>query len=309
MNKSISLRIIESTLAAMFVVGAMLSEVQATSFSSAPAPDAISAAATLHPVRFISPDTWDPWIAGVDINRYAYSGNDPINGGDPKGHMGVPSNSYGAPDMTFGELATRAAEEFTPYGSWREADYAEAASNSGDVWGAVGHETLAIAGLLPGGRIATKGGVAATKGMWSALRSIGYSLHHISPKSLSDHAIWGKIGLDPNTTINTIALPTRAGINPTRTVHRGMHLASYTNQFRDLFDRLNRQIDAGQITPAQAREIVREALARMRQDLRKGEKMLNKASEDAKRAGDTAKKESSYGDGGDHGPSMPQKAD
>jgi hypothetical protein len=39
------------------------------------------------PVRFLSPDTWDPYLAGVDINRYAYSGNDPINGSDPTGHV------------------------------------------------------------------------------------------------------------------------------------------------------------------------------------------------------------------------------
>lgn len=37
--------------------------------------------------RFLSPDTWDPWLQGVDVNRYAYSGNDPINGSDPNGHQ------------------------------------------------------------------------------------------------------------------------------------------------------------------------------------------------------------------------------
>ncbi len=36
--------------------------------------------------RFLSPDTWDPTIPGVDINRYAYAGNDPINGMDSRGH-------------------------------------------------------------------------------------------------------------------------------------------------------------------------------------------------------------------------------
>lgn len=36
--------------------------------------------------RFLTPDTYDPWIAGVDINRYAYSGNDPVNQSDPNGH-------------------------------------------------------------------------------------------------------------------------------------------------------------------------------------------------------------------------------
>jgi RHS repeat-associated protein len=36
--------------------------------------------------RFLSPDTWDLILSGVDINRYAYAGNDPINGSDAAGH-------------------------------------------------------------------------------------------------------------------------------------------------------------------------------------------------------------------------------
>jgi hypothetical protein len=36
--------------------------------------------------RFISPDTMDPTIEGVGTNRYAYSGNDPVNKSDPNGH-------------------------------------------------------------------------------------------------------------------------------------------------------------------------------------------------------------------------------
>jgi RHS repeat-associated protein len=36
--------------------------------------------------RFLSPDTWDPTMPGVDFNRYAYAGNDPINKTDPFGH-------------------------------------------------------------------------------------------------------------------------------------------------------------------------------------------------------------------------------
>ena len=36
--------------------------------------------------RFISPDDWDPTIAGVGTNRYAYSQNDPINKSDQNGH-------------------------------------------------------------------------------------------------------------------------------------------------------------------------------------------------------------------------------
>jgi RHS repeat-associated protein len=37
--------------------------------------------------RFLTPDTWDPMLPGVDINRYAYAGNDPVNGSDANGHV------------------------------------------------------------------------------------------------------------------------------------------------------------------------------------------------------------------------------
>ena len=36
--------------------------------------------------RFLTADTWDPMLPGVDFNRYAYAGNDPINMSDPGGH-------------------------------------------------------------------------------------------------------------------------------------------------------------------------------------------------------------------------------
>jgi RHS repeat-associated protein len=42
--------------------------------------------------RFPQADTWDPYIPGVGTNRYAYSGNDPINGSDPNGHRNDTEN-------------------------------------------------------------------------------------------------------------------------------------------------------------------------------------------------------------------------
>jgi RHS repeat-associated protein len=39
--------------------------------------------------RFLTPDTWDVMQQGVDINRYAYAGNDPVNMSDPNGHAFV----------------------------------------------------------------------------------------------------------------------------------------------------------------------------------------------------------------------------
>ena len=38
--------------------------------------------------RFLTPDTWDPILAGVDFNRYAYAANDPVNKSDANGHRG-----------------------------------------------------------------------------------------------------------------------------------------------------------------------------------------------------------------------------
>lgn len=37
--------------------------------------------------RFVTPDWWDVIEEGVGTNRYAYSGNDPINKSDPNGHF------------------------------------------------------------------------------------------------------------------------------------------------------------------------------------------------------------------------------
>ncbi|MEY9582010.1 RHS repeat-associated core domain-containing protein [Sinorhizobium fredii] len=37
--------------------------------------------------RFISPDDWNPTLAGVGTNRYAYAANDPVNRSDPNGHV------------------------------------------------------------------------------------------------------------------------------------------------------------------------------------------------------------------------------
>jgi RHS repeat-associated protein len=44
--------------------------------------------------RFINPDTWDPVLAGVDFNRYAYAGNDPVNGSDANGHVATSIGSW-----------------------------------------------------------------------------------------------------------------------------------------------------------------------------------------------------------------------
>jgi hypothetical protein len=69
---------------------------------AAPPAAPIQAPSQIQPARFLSPDTWDPYLAGVDVNRYAYSGNDPINSSDPNGH-GAAGNAHPQP-MTMDEV-------------------------------------------------------------------------------------------------------------------------------------------------------------------------------------------------------------
>jgi RHS repeat-associated protein len=46
--------------------------------------------------RFISPDDWDTTLPGVGTNRYAYSGQDPVNNSDANGHFLSSSNVLGS---------------------------------------------------------------------------------------------------------------------------------------------------------------------------------------------------------------------
>jgi RHS repeat-associated protein len=66
-----------------------------------------------HLGRFLSPDTWDPTRAGVDINRYACSGNDPVNGLDRNGHSYRSDTVGGAPDNINGAWSQRDVGNYT----------------------------------------------------------------------------------------------------------------------------------------------------------------------------------------------------
>jgi RHS repeat-associated protein len=85
--------------------------------------------------RFLTPDTWDPILAGVDINRYAYAGNDPINASDPAGHQVI----TGFLPIPCGSNCANAAEEME-YN--RQQSYRTGIA-SGVILGSVG---IAVAG-------------------------------------------------------------------------------------------------------------------------------------------------------------------
>lgn len=82
-------RFLKAILAALLGASLFVAQVSA-SYAASPYgihPRPAGQQASLLPVRFISPDGFDPTLTGVGTNRYAYSENDPVNKSDPNGHI------------------------------------------------------------------------------------------------------------------------------------------------------------------------------------------------------------------------------
>ena len=99
-----------------------------------------------HLGRFVSPDTWDPTLPGVDINRYAYAGNDPVNGSDPSGHWFGIDDAIATGGGALAGLAFQAGSDLIggELSSWK--DYAASTLS-----GAAGGEATLYGGPVAGG--------------------------------------------------------------------------------------------------------------------------------------------------------------
>jgi RHS repeat-associated protein len=110
--------------------------------------------------RFPTGDWWDPIRQGVDNNRYAYAGNDPVNFSDPNGHQVLPcAGCAGSLEIMKDPWgwAEFAADNFTPYGSYTEYQKSIAAYNDGNFAESEYHDSMAALGLVPGGKITING--------------------------------------------------------------------------------------------------------------------------------------------------------
>ncbi|MDR6290855.1 RHS repeat-associated protein [Inquilinus ginsengisoli] len=126
--------------------------------------------------RFISPDWWDPTDPGVGTNRYAYAGNDPINGSDPTGHCkGGECNDTDGSDSGWGSG-----------GGLKDGNYA-----NGEYTGA--SETLQDAYDAMRGRINVRlgGGALPIKVAVSPDLAIGLFRHFTTKEMALWHAIFG----------------------------------------------------------------------------------------------------------------------
>ena len=119
--------------------------------------------------RFLSPDTWDPTLPGVDINRYAYAGNDPVNGSDPNGHCYCIPGPI-PPADTGNVYADSVIDGFSSYGNAvlnTASDAAEVLSWANEPL-SVGSQIAWQSGLPPG-RLAAAGGYVSSR----SVRSFG----------------------------------------------------------------------------------------------------------------------------------------
>ncbi len=276
-------QIIQFVLAMMLVVSMMVTGTVGTHASSAFGANLKPSAGQWHAtrIRYISPDSWDPTIPGVGTNRYSYSQNDPINKSDPNGHAsgyagpgGPCSGCMEASELADGLQMGLDVAGLAP-GLGEVADIANAGISA--VRGNYVDASLSLGAMVPGA------GWAATGGKWAAkARAAGYQFHHIVPKEFATHPALARAGFNIEKYVNKIALPSKPGLHPTRTVHNGRHTAASMEALAQELDRIDKALAAGRMTPAEGRAAIEAAIARERKDLRAGIKSLNKASDEAK---------------------------
>jgi RHS repeat-associated protein len=249
--------------------------------------------------RFLTPDTWNPELPGVDFNRYAYAGNDPVNASDPNGHAGgaYPGVNCSGGCVPVGEDlangAAWAAENLTPYGSYLNYQESIAAYQAGDIAASEYHDNMAALGLLPGA-VALKNGakflvqglakssfkkaaLLSGAGMPAGFRKtlaeagklrIGDKAHHIveqgdeAAKVTLDHI--RDQGIDVNSAANGIGLSN----------HAGRHTNLYSDVVRNRITRLN--------SPAAIKKELERIAKELRSYDKKGKTLNDWASDQVK---------------------------
>jgi RHS repeat-associated protein len=220
--------------------------------------------------RFISPDDWDPTLAGVGTNRYAYAGNDPVNKADTNGHYCLPCGAY---------VVEKGVEAFLVIGA---AILMEYHSPSPDETREIQNRTMEYERM----------GMQKPLAEQAARDHVGANFedHHGFPQTLKDHPLLTELGVSINDKNNIVRLPNSPMVSSCSTVHCGRHTNKYTEARRLELDSIYRDLKSGRISKQEAEKRLRDKMDTNNQKLSSGEMMLNKASEKAaeKRAGDKA---------------------
>jgi predicted transcriptional regulator len=209
--------------------------------------------------RFLSPDTWDPFIDGVDINRYSYSGNDPVNGSDPNGHIGAIPGYGQSPDQ-LAEMQATIAE--------RDLSIAETLVGlEGPLEAATAVE---LGCACPGELAAPITGAAAVLARGAKLLTPELRAAAAARRALTDHHLIPKevftkinelagLGVSVNSRGNIFRIAQNGGTHAHRV---------YTQRVLSEVSAIVRQLKTGAITPKEALRKIAELRSELRKTLK-----------------------------------------
>jgi RHS repeat-associated protein len=234
--------------------------------------------------RFISPDTWDPMLAGVDVNRYAYAGNDPVNGKDPNGHIvetlwDAANVGYGFYNLGYDTL----------YGTWGDMAM--------DAGGILLDAGATVTPFVPGGAAA---GIQATRTAGKVLNKSDEAVaaaaklqeHHLFVKQLSKSADLSSLGINLESKGNKI-LALQNGFSAGHRNYNREVIAAV----RDILNKYN----AGQMSKKDALKQLAEYRQSLRKSLRDDPVQLARKKNDMKSQNPPTQAKSTSGSSGSSG--------
>ena len=251
--------------------------------------------------RFISPDDWDPTLAGVGTNRYAYAGNDPVNKSDPNGHFFDAATA--AKLATAGGFA--AVDGPAPFGDIIAAGIllSMLGGDTPDYDREIEHRTAEYQ------RMGMSQALAQNSAADHVARSSGtrsdYNDHHMYPRSLGGHSLFAALVISIDDPANIVRLPTHSGVNSNSTVHCGCQNGVYKRARTRELDIIWNALRSGEINRGDARARLKAEMDRLRARHEQGTIMLNRASERAA-AERAARQGSGSGEGSGGGSTSPR---
>jgi RHS repeat-associated protein len=214
--------------------------------------------------RFTQPDTWDPTNLNVDINRYAYASNDPINKSDANGHIPV-DEVWDAASIVYdlGKLA---------YGYAYDNDtYTEAKVDlAADV----------VAALIPYAPAGATKAKRALEASYDVSKTFDQIHHIFSPlnKATKDNKLLKEIGFDFQDLSNKMGLPSIRVPNDRRAIHWGRHVAEYSKQIERRLDEIRTRANHEGWSLERKRTEVNKLLNEYRNKLHTGDMTLNNSA-------------------------------
>ena len=232
--------------------------------------------------RFLTPDTWDPDIPGVDINRYAYAGNDPVNMSDANGHV----------FETAWDVGSVVYDSWQVGSGWYNGDDEQYYNGLTDL--ALDAASTLVPGLPAGAsKLARAAEKAAKKGITARVE-----LHHALPKSLYSNP---KIG----PTLKELGFKMNAKENKVWALQNGgaMGHVKYSEEIAAKVGRVVDKYRSGAITRQQAmkeiEQIKQDAVKSLKKDPEKLARTKEHSTDSKSKGQSSSNKSTATGSGSD----------